>query len=153
MACEAELITKTILAMRGINQRKHKEAHDQGTLQLAQRPMAYKGTAHAWLRNLKGIRSQTIWTKEPALPDGPAPRQHELKVIACPACRAHQPTAALKLKGRLGFSQLTCQHCRDIRSTSEWLCMFGIQWHKCGEHVPRTATHCAKPNIFPTASS
>ena len=46
------MIMKAILAMRGINQKKHKFQHAEGTLELLPRPMAYKGTAHAWLRNL-----------------------------------------------------------------------------------------------------
>ena len=65
---EAGVITGAILAMRVINQRKHKEAHDQGTLRLVRRPKAYKGTAHAWLRNLKGIESQACWATELSTP-------------------------------------------------------------------------------------
>ena len=55
---DAELITKAILAMRGINQKEHKGEHEAGILMLMPRPMAYKGTAHAWLRNL-GKRTST----------------------------------------------------------------------------------------------
>ena len=48
---DAELVMKAILAMRGINQKKHKAEYAAGTLMLTQIPMSYKGTAHAWLRN------------------------------------------------------------------------------------------------------
>ncbi len=44
---DAELITKAIMAMRGINQQKHKAEHDAGTLVLVPRPMAYKRTTCA----------------------------------------------------------------------------------------------------------
>ena len=56
---DAELITKAILAMRGINQKKHKEAHDQGILKVMQRPMAYKGNSHSWLWNLGNVEAQS----------------------------------------------------------------------------------------------
>ena len=48
---DAKMITQAILAMRGINQRKHKEQHEEGNLKLQLRPMAYKGTARSKLRN------------------------------------------------------------------------------------------------------
>ena len=54
---DAELITKAMLAMRGIIQKKHKLEHDEGNLKLLPRPMAYKGTAHAWLMNWAGWTS------------------------------------------------------------------------------------------------
>ena len=102
-----------------------------------QRPMAYKGTSHSWLRNLGKIEAQESWTGEPALPDGPDPEKNILGNWIFPACLKEQPTLDLKLKVKLGFSQLTCQSCRDIRSTAEWLYKCRIQWHKCGEHVHR----------------
>ena len=56
---DAWLITKAILAMRGINQKKHKEAHSQGLLKMLKRPMDYKGIAHAWLRNQSNMSMQS----------------------------------------------------------------------------------------------
>ena len=67
--CDAELITKAILAMRGINQKKHKAEHDAGMLKLIPRPMAYKGMAHAWLRNLGRLDEYDDWTAKPSKPD------------------------------------------------------------------------------------
>ena len=52
---DARTIVKAILAMRGVNQKKHKMLHEEGHLKLIPRPMAYKGTAHAWLRNLGSL--------------------------------------------------------------------------------------------------
>ncbi len=40
---DAKLITQSILAMRGVSQKKHKILHEQGDLKLQVRPMAYKG--------------------------------------------------------------------------------------------------------------
>ena len=52
---DTRVIVKAILAMRGVNQKKHHLLHEEGHLKLIPRPMAYKGTAHAWLRNLGGV--------------------------------------------------------------------------------------------------
>ena len=49
---DAKMITQSILAMRGVSQKKHKILHEQGDLKLQVRPMAYKGTAIAWMRRL-----------------------------------------------------------------------------------------------------
>ena len=106
---DAELITKAIMAMRGINQKKHKVEHDAGILTLISRPMAYKGTAHAWLRNLGRMDEYEDWTSTPLKPDGPDASPKELKVIKCLSCDEAQSTKEHKMKGHAGFSQLKCR--------------------------------------------
>ena len=61
-------ITQAILAMRGVNQKKHKEKQADGNLLLPIRTMAYKGAATAWMRSLiyikkmmRGHRCQSRW--------------------------------------------------------------------------------------------
>ena len=123
--------------MRGINQKKHKAAHAEGTLSLLPRPMAYKGTAHAWLRNLKGLDEKASWIDEPPLPDGPMVPKVPLSSIGCPACGHQQGTVQHELRGKLGFHQLTCQRCRQVTSTRMWRCACRILWFKCERQVPR----------------
>ena len=99
--------------------------------------MAYKGTAHAWLRNLGKLDDYADWTAEPPLPDGPEASLKELKMVKCPCCEEAQSTKEHKLKSNAGFSQLKCQACDEVKSADMWLCECRIQWHKCGEHVHR----------------
>ena len=82
---EAKLITQAILAMRGVNQKKHRQLHEEGNLELQIRPMVYKGTTIAWMRNLS-LDVQENWLSEPALPDGPIEDKAPLNHIACPKC-------------------------------------------------------------------
>ena len=89
---DSKYITKTLLAMRGVNQKIHKAAHDAGTLKLSPKPFALKGTSHAWMRNLKKQDYIKDWTCEPALPDGPSLVKKPLSAISCPACMYQQST-------------------------------------------------------------
>ena len=125
---DAELITKAMLAMRGINQKQHKAEHDTGELKLMPRPMAYKGMAHAWLRNLGKLDEYDDWTAKPMKPDTPEIQQKELKVVKCPSCNEAQSTKDHKLQGLAGHSQLKCQACQEVTSTYDWLCACEIQW-------------------------
>ena len=135
---EAELIMKAILAMRGINQKKHKIQHEEGALELLPRPMAYKGTAHAWLRNLGKMEEYEDWTGKARNPEEQQHEQEELKDILCPQCMRKQCTKQHTLNGKAGFSQIKCQTCEEVSTAGMWRCMCGIRWYKCGKHVPKT---------------
>ena len=89
---DAELIVKAILAMRGVNQRKHKALHEQAVLKLIPRPMAYKGTAHAWLRNIGQLDSNDDWTKAPKDAEPMPEDQRTLEEIKCPEYEGTQST-------------------------------------------------------------
>ena len=132
---DAKLITTAILAMRGINQKRHKDLWMRGLLRLMPRPMAYKGTAHAWLRNLGSLHDKLSWVDEPPLPDGPAVQKVPLSTIICPMCQHMQDTEHHELRSKLGFHQLTCQRCRQVSSTRQWRCACRLLWYKCDKHV------------------
>ena len=80
---DAKMLTQAILAMRGVNQKKHKDQHEEGNLKLQVRPMAYKGTETAWMRNMD-LGEQEDWTREPALPDGQTQHKTILKNVSRP---------------------------------------------------------------------
>ena len=111
---EAELIVKAILAMRGTNQKQHKDLHDAGLLTFLPRPMEYKGTAHSWLRNLREIDNHDDWTAETPKPVSGDPSEpystqtEELEEIWCPMCESPQHTKQQKLNTKIGFRQLKC---------------------------------------------
>ena len=44
---EAKMMTQAILAMRGVNQRRMKELHEEGNLKLQEKVLASKGTSTA----------------------------------------------------------------------------------------------------------
>ena len=114
-----------------MNQKKHKILHEQGHFKLIPRPMAYKGTAHAWLRNLG--------TKEPRSPD-PLPREQEvLSEILRPECDASQSTHDQKLYTKNGYSQIKCKECHEVNTASKWQCMCRGSWTRCGVHVRRNS--------------
>ena len=64
---EARKVTAAVLAMRGVSQRKQKQAHQERNLKLHRRPMAYKGLSRAWLRNFAKARHEDDWTLKPRL--------------------------------------------------------------------------------------
>ena len=132
---EKAAITKGILAIRGVNRAIHKKAHDEGSLKLERRPLAYKGTSTAWLRNIEKKYMLDSWTHEDLLPDDRIIEQEPLKVIACPGCKAELKTKTMELKVKVGFSQLTYHKCRDVESAANWRCPCGIKWRKCDRHV------------------
>ena len=109
---EARMITKAILAMRGINQKKQKKAHDEGTLMLMKRPMAYKALSKAWLRNLGAFARREVWNSKPREEDKLIMKKAPLDTVCCPACGHGQSTMNNRLKARVGYGQLTCNRCR-----------------------------------------
>ena len=111
--------------------------HEQGHLKLIPRPMAYKGTAHAWLRNLGSMEQHNDWTKEPRSPDPLAREQEVLSEILCPECDASQSTNDQKLYTRNGYSQIKCKECHEVNTPSKWQCMCKGSWTRCGVHVRR----------------
>ena len=60
---DARRVTAAILAMRGVNQRKQKQIHQEGNLKLHRRTLAYKGLSRAWLRNYSMAKEADDWTK------------------------------------------------------------------------------------------
>ena len=135
---DSKYITRALLAMRGVNQKIHKIAHDAGSLKLYPKPFAFKGTSHAWMRNLKKKDQMQDWTVEPALPDGPRLIKKPLSFILCPACKSQQSTKSHRLQVKVGFCQFICQRCRTVASTSKWKCHCGIPWHKCNIHIHKS---------------
>lgn len=119
-------IAKALLAMRGVNQKIHKALHDYGHLKLHPVPFTYKGTSHAWIRNLRSRQGLEDWTKEPALPDGPARRKQPLDSISCPECETAQDTKTHRLPVKVGFCQLRCKQCQHTVSTKQWRCTCGL---------------------------
>ena len=111
---DGRYIAKTLLAMRGANQKTHKALHEDGQLKLHPRPFAYKGTSHAWMRNLKMRGRLEDWAREPALPDGPARRKNPLDSTTCPECKTAQDTKTHKLQVKVGFCQLQWKQCLNI---------------------------------------
>ena len=102
------------------------------------RPMAYKGTAHAWLRNIGRLDEHEDWTSEPRTHERRHQAQEELKEIRCAICTQRQSTENHKLNGKVGFSQIKCNACEEVSSAKEWLCMCRIRWYKCGKHVHKS---------------
>ena len=145
---DARIIVKAILAMRGVNQKKHKILHEEGHLKLIPRPMAYKGAAHAWLRNLGKTEKHEDWTKEPRSPDPMAREKEVLSEIRCPECDASQCTNDQKLHTKVGYSQIKCKECHEVNTSMKWQCTCGGSWIKCGVHVRRNLM-----KEFPFASS
>ena len=118
-----------------VNQRKQKQAHQDGNLRLHRRPMAYKGLSRAWLRNLAKARREDDWTLKPKEPDEPEVAKVPLKQIGCPECGFIQDTAKNRLRAKVGYGQLTCQRCRHVTKSSRWTCDCNVEWHKCNLHV------------------
>ena len=84
---ESIYIAQALFAMRGVNQKAHKQLHAEGKLQIFPKPFAYKGTSQSWMRNIKKPSEIADWTREPALPDGPIPTTKLLRSISCPDCK------------------------------------------------------------------
>ena len=132
---EAKRVTAAVLAMRGVNQKKQKLAHQEGNLKLHRRPMAYKGLSRAWLRNLTKASHQDDWTVRSKTPDKPESAKIPLKRIGCPKCSFMQDTAKHRLRAKIGYGQMTCQRCRHATKSSTWTCECSVEWHKCHMHV------------------
>ena len=131
------MVAKVILTMRGVNQKKHNMLHEEGDLMLIPRPMAYKGTAHAWLRNLGSLEQHKNWTEKPRSPDPAAREQEVLSEIRCPECNASQSTKDQKLHSKVGYSQIKCKECQDANIAMKWQHTCGSSWIKCGVHIRR----------------
>ena len=129
----------------GVNQKKHKLLHEEGTLKLLPRPMAYKGTAHAWLRNLGKLEGHADWTGDPREPDQRGREQDVLNEVKCPECEDTQSTKDYKLHSKVGFSQIKCKTCQEVNIAQKLQCMCGISWHKCGVHVRRNLMYKFPP--------
>ena len=50
----------------------------------------------------------------------------------------------MKLKVEFGFSNLTCQKCREVTTTTSWGCRCELLWYKCGLHKHETAWNADK---------
>jgi len=142
---EATSVTASVLAMRGVNQRKQKQAHQEGNLKLHRRPMAYKGLSRAWLRNLTKARREDDWTIKPKEADAHEVEQIPLKQIGCPECGFIQNTAKNRLRAKIGYGQMTCQRCRHVTKSPRWTCNCNINWPKCNLHVH--ADHLSKASL------
>ena len=99
--------------------------------------MAYKGTGHAWLRNLGNMEQHKNWTEEPRSPDPVAREQEVLSEIRCPECDASQSTNDQTLHTKGGYSQIKCKECHEVNTAIKWQCMCGGSWIRCGVHVRR----------------
>ena len=120
--------------MKGIHQRKHRVAWEEGKLKLSPKPLSYQGNTHAWTRNidLNDYENWTVGNHEEAV-------QHvfkeKLESLTSPCCRRDQATGKLKLKSHGAFSQLKCTHCGDVSSTALWRCTCDQPWYKCSLHL------------------
>ena len=131
---EAATLTQAILAMRGVNQRRQKQMHEEGNLKLQERTLASKGTATAWMRSLD-LGAKEDWTEEPALPDGPTTFKRVLRSIACPKCGREKNVERYKVYGKVGFSRVTCMRCKQTTNAQEWRCGCNLLWPKCEAHT------------------
>ena len=98
---DARKVTAAILAMRGVNQRRQKQKHQDGNLRLHRRPLAYKGLSRAWLRNFTMAKEGDDWTKGPMHEEGIEVAPTPLNQVKCPKCRYVQDTANHKLKAKV----------------------------------------------------
>ena len=131
------MLTQAILAMRGVNQQKHKEQHEEGSLKLQNRPMAYKGIETAWMRSLD-LGKKENWISEPAIPDGPIQNKTILRCISCPKCGKEKNVEKYKVYGKVGFSRIKCMRCSSVASAQEWRCKCNLLWPKCETHILKT---------------
>ena len=132
---DARRVTAAILAMRGVNQRKQKQTHQDGNLKLHRRPLAYKGLSRAWLRNYSMAKEVDDWTKAPRHEDGPGVQPIPLNHVRCPKCGHSQDTANNNMRAKVGFGQLTCKRCRQVTRVFTWHCDCRVEWHRCSMHV------------------
>ena len=134
-AIDAKRVTAAILAMRGVNQSKQKQTHQEGNLKLHRRPLAYKGLSRAWLRHFSIAKEDDDWTKEPKHEEEPDVAPIPLNQVKCPKCGHNQDTANNKMRAKVGFGQLTCQRCRQVTKAYTWYCECGVEWHRCKMHA------------------
>ena len=141
---DARMVTQAILAMRGVNQKRHKSQHEEGNLKLQYRPMAYKGTATAWMRCLD-LGEQEDWLQEPAILDGPTMEKETLKNITCPKCCCQKNVDKCKVYGKVGFSRITCMGCKITTTAQEWKCGCNTSWQQnCEKHTLETLMHAIR---------
>ena len=140
---DAKMITQAILAMRGVNQKKQKQLHEEGSLKLQERVLASKGTATAWMRCLD-LGQKEDWTQEPALPDGPMAAKRILRNITCPKCGKEKDVERYKVYGKVGFSRVTCMRCKQTTNAQEWRCGCNLLWPKCEVHTLKTLMNSMK---------
>ena len=83
---EAILITEAILAMKGLHQRKHTAAWEEGVLKLAKKPPSYQGNTHSWMRHTGQFECEK-WTIMPPMEDDTIQFKEPVKHIRCPECK------------------------------------------------------------------
>ena len=149
---DASLITKAIMAMRGLYRNKHRLALKEGTLKLNAKPMSYKGNAMSWARHIRRFEEEKRIAQAPYEDDEPEVEE-PFNYTRCPGCEHEQQTRRHKLKPKVGFSQFTCHRCRNVTTTAQWSFMCKAPWCKCDVHAHemlldpliRFATVCFSP--------
>ena len=64
----AKEVAKAIILLKGMYQKKHRIAHEEGSLNLLPKPMAYKGSAEAWclrMANRENLIAEPIYEENP----------------------------------------------------------------------------------------
>ena len=100
---EAECIMKAILELKGARTKKQKDAHEEGNLKLARKPLTYKGAAKNWYREMA---KHEDWTNIEPDCDINEVNQKPMKSIICPQCMESTSTCEMKLLVRSSFSNL-----------------------------------------------
>ena len=124
---DAEKIMKMIMAMRGLDKKKHLEAWERGELNVLPQKLKMQGSAQAWRR---AVIKGEVWNKEKE-------EDHNetlvLRDSSCPECHTSQKTVAMKLKASEGFSNIKCRNaeCKKVTVSSSWRCRCRRKWVKC----------------------
>jgi hypothetical protein len=143
---DASTISKAILAMKGIHQRKHRAAHEEGRLMLRPKRLSYQGSTHAWARNIS-INDFEDWTRGEHEQEVQHVHKTNLESIVCPCCKRTQTRSKLKLKTYGTFSQLKRVSCNTVSSTALWRCQCNIPWFKCGMHVQMNSMYAPTSGV------
>jgi hypothetical protein len=137
---DARKVMKMILAMRGLDKKKHLDAWERGALTVLPQKMKMQGAAQAWRR---AIVKGEVWNDEKE-------ENHSetlvLNDVLCPACNNPQKTLGMKLKVKDGYSSIKCKSvaCQKITISSAWKCRCRKKWVKCPMHV-HDALNKSKP--------
>ena len=70
--------------------------------------------------------------------------EEPLNIICCPRCKKEHEAKEMKLKIKVGFSNLTCKACREITTAASWRCKCNLLWIKCGLHKHETKQRISK---------
>ena len=128
----AKEVAKAIIILKGIYQKKHRAAHEEGNLVLLPKSMAYKGSAEAWCQR---IATHANLIAEPCNKDPKPTEKVKLLKLHCPKCDVEADSRRMKLKVKAGYCSITCKQCRSIKLSSKWRCSCHKLWPKCGVHV------------------